>query len=288
MLLTDTDIIKLLGKEIVIEPFSDDCLTPVGYDLRVGDFVYSLSRGLLSPDTDGKYTIKSGESILILTQEFVWVSDHIGGTFHSKVSMVSKGFSHIGTTLDPRWSGPLLIATSNRGNKDLTLSVGQSFVTLLFYRTKSRATRPHQKPPARRDILLDLLSRDIVFDTEKDLNNNQRALIEKVSQTLHGLDAQSKFSKTVEDAGKTGIAKVTEATKSQLRSRSLYYFGTIWRFLLLIVVTTSPIIFEKWLKPSFPSVFGGVSVDTTFFVAVLGAVVTVTLNLFNHISSKNN
>jgi len=43
-LLTDTDIEKLLAKEVkgasesalVIQPYSDDSLTPVGYDLRVG------------------------------------------------------------------------------------------------------------------------------------------------------------------------------------------------------------------------------------------------------------
>lgn len=50
--LTDVDIKKYLGKDIVIEPFNSDSLTPVGYDFTVGDFVYSLEHGLLETQND--------------------------------------------------------------------------------------------------------------------------------------------------------------------------------------------------------------------------------------------
>ena len=159
-LLTDTDIRHLLNREIIIDPFTEDNLTPVGYDLSVGDFVYSLHRGLLEVDPKTKkYEIAPGDVVLILSKEFVWVSGRIAGTFHSKVSMVSRGFSHIGTTLDPEWKGNLLISIANLSKECLELEPGQKYVTLVFYNTRHRATKPHTRPPARSDILMQLLGR---------------------------------------------------------------------------------------------------------------------------------
>jgi hypothetical protein len=46
---SDVDIRKALGKDIVIEPFTESSLTPIGYDFTVGEYVYSLEHGLLEP-----------------------------------------------------------------------------------------------------------------------------------------------------------------------------------------------------------------------------------------------
>ena len=37
-MLSDADIRAELGKGIIIEPFEESSLTPVGYDLRVGTY----------------------------------------------------------------------------------------------------------------------------------------------------------------------------------------------------------------------------------------------------------
>ena len=279
-MLTDTDIVKLLGKEIVIDPFDDNGLTSIGYDLSVGEFVYSLSRGLLTPNDAGQYTIKPGESILVLTKEFLWVSGQLGGTFHSKVSMVSQGYSHISTTLDPHWSGPLLIATSNRSTRKLSLQAGQKFVTIVFYRTPSPATRPHQKPPARRDILFQLLSNP-VDKTNKEFLDNQQQLIEKVEQTLQDIESQTKFNEMVTSAGEASFNKVLLAMRQQVKSKGLYYLYIILHLILLILFILLPIYFDSFIKASFPGVFSNVSVDSQFFAATLGAIVVVLLSLIN-------
>ncbi|MFB0515598.1 MAG: deoxycytidine triphosphate deaminase, partial [Candidatus Neomarinimicrobiota bacterium] len=120
-LLTDVDIQKALGKDIVIEPFSKDSLTPVGYDFTVGNYVLSLEQGLLNPNHQGFYELPPKSTVQILTKESLWVSGRIGGTFHSKVSLVSKGLSHISTTLDPGWYGPLLITIRNNIDKPIRI-----------------------------------------------------------------------------------------------------------------------------------------------------------------------
>ena len=70
---------------------------------------------------------------LIETKEVLAVSSKIGGTYHSKVGLVSKGLGHIGTMVGPNYSGDSLIALHNISNELLVLSVGESFVSVVFH-----------------------------------------------------------------------------------------------------------------------------------------------------------
>ncbi|MCX5964280.1 MAG: hypothetical protein NT070_14395 [Cyanobacteria bacterium] len=70
----------------------------------------------------------------IETNESIWVSKKISGTYHSKVALVSKGLSHIGTTLDPEYVGCSLIAIHNHSNQDVSLTPEiDTFATLVFH-----------------------------------------------------------------------------------------------------------------------------------------------------------
>ncbi len=171
MLLSDQDIRKFLNKEIVIYPFEEKDLTPVGYNLNPGEFMYSINDGVLiqktlNEENEEVFKIKAHDTVLILTNEAVWVSKRIAGTFHSKVGVVSKGFGHISTTLDPDWAGPLLISLNNPTNKELELPANTSFVTLIFYKTHTPAQKPHDNDPSRIDIIQaiskKILSKNIV------------------------------------------------------------------------------------------------------------------------------
>src|SRR5689334_23031209 len=120
MLLTDTDIKEVLSpsstggfqesvnrgnwtdsqNKLLIYPFRDtngvdaknDLLTPIGYDLTIGDRYLSFRRKrkiLLGPNES--LTIAPGETVLILTEEYLGLPKNksIGGLIHSKVSLVS-------------------------------------------------------------------------------------------------------------------------------------------------------------------------------------------------------
>jgi len=122
-LLTDTSIREILCKspqsqssnELLINPFDEDSLTPVGYDLRVGN-LYSSKRGeTYNINTDEFVEIFPGDTVLIRTLENISMpkDKSISAIILSKVSKVSKGLSHISTTIDADWSGYLLIAINN-------------------------------------------------------------------------------------------------------------------------------------------------------------------------------
>lgn len=67
-LLSDVDILRFLDREIVIHPFYPKSLTPVGYDFKIGEFVYSLENGILNPK-NGFYEFPPKSTIQILTEE---------------------------------------------------------------------------------------------------------------------------------------------------------------------------------------------------------------------------
>lgn len=154
-LLTDIDIRNMMDKgTIKIINFEETCLTPVGYDLRVGELGFSWNKKrFVKIGEDGKIIVNPGDTVLVSTLEDVSVSKNIGGTIHSKVSLVSHGFTHISTTLDPGWKGKMLIQIGNNRRVPLALKYREPFCTLLLYKTETPAKKPCIKPPERKDII---------------------------------------------------------------------------------------------------------------------------------------
>ena len=161
--LADTDIWDAIYRgEIYISPFRSENLTAAGYNLQVSDIIISTRSGLpLKIYTSGQYRyvdVPANDTVLITTVESIFVGPQIMGTFHSRVSIVSQGFGHISTTLDPTWCGPLLIAVNNPSNKKKRFVISDSsgthsFATLVFYRLIHPAEAINSKPPIRTDVL---------------------------------------------------------------------------------------------------------------------------------------
>jgi deoxycytidine triphosphate deaminase len=149
-LLTDTDLKKLIISDpnwldkdkLHIFPYSEECLTPVGYDLRVGSqYASSIDAKLYSLNADNKVVIKPGDTVLITTLEDIGMPQNrkISAFITSKVSKVSKGLSHISTNIDPDWKGHLLIALHNPSRNIVSLDHGEAFCTVNFIENKSAA-----------------------------------------------------------------------------------------------------------------------------------------------------
>ncbi|MBN3946268.1 MAG: hypothetical protein HWQ38_07165 [Nostoc sp. NMS7] len=169
-LLTDTDleIMKCytpqewqnqsdVQPKIYINPFSPDSLTPIGYDLRVGDSYASASKGEeMIVNIDSPVIIETGDTSLITTfEEIRMPKNHkFSGIILSKVSQVSKGLSPISTTIDPDWSGQLLIAVHNHSRESITINFKERFCTVLFFENRSASTQESGHKSGRKDILL--------------------------------------------------------------------------------------------------------------------------------------
>lgn len=166
-LLTDTDLRKIIctdeawedkNNKIHIYPFSEECLTPVGYDLRVGDSYSSAFKiGPFKLKEGAKIIIEPRDTVLITTLEKIDMpkSRLISALIQSKVSKVSKGLSHISTTIDPDWDGKLLIAVHNHSINKVELNFGEPFCTVVFFENKSASTKDCDKIPGRLDVFID-------------------------------------------------------------------------------------------------------------------------------------
>lgn len=154
-ILSNVDIEKELGINIFIYPFSKRKLRGASYNLTVSKLAWELkNKTSIYDQTTGRVVIPSTSTVLIQTNETVWVSSKIAGTYHSKVALVSKGLSHIGTTLDPEYIGSSLIALHNYSEQDIDLIAEKdTFVTLVFYYVATEASIKTGNQPGRPDIL---------------------------------------------------------------------------------------------------------------------------------------
>ena len=160
--LSERDIIEELGKDILIYPFKQENLIGCCLWLTASEYVYSIKlKALLVPQTDPQsnklfFNIPKGDTVLVWTNEAVLLSDSFCGSIHSKVSLVAKGIGHIGTKVNPNWSGILALALHNLSDADagIRIDVGENIAYLRFYRLDSKSSSPPDlDSSARLDIL---------------------------------------------------------------------------------------------------------------------------------------
>jgi len=235
-MLSDQNIKKVLNKNIVIHPFNEDDLTPVGYNLNPSDFVYSIKSKKLISGINGSYAIPANDTVLILTKETVWASSKIGGTFHSKVGVVSKGFGHISTTLDPNWKGPLLISLNNPMSIELLLPTNKSFVTLIFYAVKTPAKKMHDNDPGRKDIIGNISTEML----EQEIDLNKREFLAKAVNIIDNDLAYREFEAKYSDIVSNSLKSIGEGYKtylaSELRKKTFLITFYILNSIILLIL----------------------------------------------------
>lgn len=130
--------------KLKIFPFEEKSLTGIGYNISTTDFAFSINQGILltihqETRDNGimRYVvIPPNDTVLFFSREYIEVDNTLAGTFHSKVTCVSKGLGHISTTLDPTWKGQLLLSLNNPTSREVIFDLdksGGNIVTLLLY-----------------------------------------------------------------------------------------------------------------------------------------------------------
>lgn len=87
------------------------------------------------------------------------LSKEIAGTIHSMVSKAVLGLSHISTTIDPGWTGKLLISIHNYRDCSVELRFRDSFCTVCFHKVESESKALLGRPVDRDDIWQVLLDK---------------------------------------------------------------------------------------------------------------------------------
>ena len=173
-LLNDVQVKRAIADDkMAICPFRLDNLTPIGYNLSYSRFIVSIRKKTFAKiyhkNNEWFFFLKPAETVLILTRESIWVSKFIGGTFHSKVSLVTKGLGHVSTTLDPGWQGQLLVPMNNPTKEKVKVVIArdcngvmkyETFITMVLYWTAEASLNERMdNTSARIEILEEILEK---------------------------------------------------------------------------------------------------------------------------------
>ncbi len=169
--LTDADLDKIISDDInysgddklIICPLSRESITPVGYDLRVGNaYATTGIKGIKTLSENESIILPPCSTTLITTLEDIQMPRNrfYFALIESKVSKVSKGLSHISTTVDPDWSGNLLIAIHNHSSQKISLKYGEKFCTIIFAKNESVPIKKGNHTQGRKDILINEFSKN--------------------------------------------------------------------------------------------------------------------------------
>jgi deoxycytidine triphosphate deaminase len=255
--MSDVDLRRALDRDIVIEPLHQESITPVGYDLRLGDFVYSLAHGLLYP-SEGRYRLPAHSTIQILTKESVWVSHRISGTIHSRVLLVSRGLSHISTTLDPLWGGPLLITFHNNAATEVELPEDAAIATLVFHRLRSPTRQQHREFAFVKRIILE------------QFGAHTEHYIQRVSGIIARPEIGDAFAARVHEANRLMPLKIARSVIN-LRWRRILLGA--WMSLLWALLFAIGSLHTYWTSIS--PYLGGLTYDTKVFAGQLAAFIAL-------------
>lgn len=247
-ILSNVDIEKEIGKNIYIYPFSKDKLRGASYNLTASKLAWNLeTKKSIYDDQINKLIIPKRSTVLIETNEAIWVSLKIAGTYHSKVALVSKGLSHIGTTLDPEYVGSSLIAIHNHSDQDVFLTPEEdTFVTLVFQYTRTQASVKPGNDPGRPDVLRGYV---LSPDEEAWLDQDFRKIPDRLKNKL-------KESKDFQ-----AVLEKRTAFSAMLKSGAVY-IGSILLFLLVLIIygllASQKEKIDNWLwyDPAMNALFG--------------------------------
>lgn len=174
---SDVDIRKHLGKQIGIFPLKEENIQGSCVLLTASDLAWSVN-SCTSCVSDGKIRIAAHDTVLILTNEVVYLGKKFAGYCMVRVSMLPFGISSMCTPIKPGWTGHLLITLNNVSNKDYELKVFHGFVVMTIHRLNSTCKRGSPQPNSRTDQLsrmnIEINDNELDFIRKEWANDNKR------------------------------------------------------------------------------------------------------------------
>lgn len=136
-ILSDTDIRKALeGGEMDIEPFSEDALTPNGYDLAIAE--------VLLPDTDERWTegvasVPPRTRFMVSTRERVRLGAALTAQLWLRTTWARRGVVASFGKIDAGFDGTLTFGALNASGSVLEVPIGETFAQLVVELLSRRA-----------------------------------------------------------------------------------------------------------------------------------------------------
>jgi len=219
---------------LYIEDFENNSLTPVGYDLRVGEEGFSWKKKRIIPiKQEGKIQIEANDTVVIRTLESLSLSKKVSATIHSIVSkVIPKGLSDISTTIDPGWTGKLLISVHNNRDSSTELSFGERLCTVCFYKV-GLESKKNRGTSENRDDLWEQVREKAREEEERIKNANNQEENKRKAENANR-ERLLIFLIIVVSVGAIAASSINPTAGSSIAA-----------FLAVI----APVVYDKFLKP---------------------------------------
>ena len=181
------------------------------------------------------------------------MSGKIGGTCHSRVSLVKKGFGHLGTMLDPKYCGQLLIMLNNTTDSDLDLEVGERLVSLVFYYLSTPIRNPVLATPPSHSNKVATMDRDGIYG--KWCNDNQWANNPKNLKEIFVEECSKEIEKMKETnvQSKSFLKRIWKSSRGRI---------AIKYAVIAIIIAIAFWIVSRWFPPADKSGWAGIVLPT--------------------------
>jgi dCTP deaminase len=127
-ILSDIELLLLISnKQMVIEPFSKERLTPAGYDFSSG----------IACDLHPK------QQTLIVTAEHLEVPTDVLGTIYLKSSLCREALIGGFAVIDPGFRGKLTLSLVNTGESTVHIDKNEPLIQVVFHKTGEPSSNPY-------------------------------------------------------------------------------------------------------------------------------------------------
>ncbi|MBD5143707.1 MAG: hypothetical protein HDT22_08910 [Ruminococcus sp.] len=148
-MLSKVNIEKQIGKGINIVPFKRDNIKENSINFTISDKAWTLiPKNTGNGYNNAKPACKSGiltlephSTTIIYTEEVIALNNKLGGTFHAKVGIVSKGVIFSSTMIGPSYCGHLMISLQNSTDTKIKLKVGDTFISLVLHKLDTKINK---------------------------------------------------------------------------------------------------------------------------------------------------
>lgn len=190
MLLGDEEIRSAMEDgEILIDEFSEHCLQPASYDLRVGEkLLASHSDREINLAEQGSARIRAGEFALLNTFERLELSPSMAASIGIRSYYTRKGLILLaGSQVDPGYEGYLTLGVYNASPRDFTLEYREPFSTIEFHGLNQPVAEPYESSSAQKSADIPKEDKDYLRTLETESLSEMSESVRQLSENMQTL-----------------------------------------------------------------------------------------------------
>lgn len=224
--LTDIDLNKKINrKDLAILPCESESITGLGYDLTIGILVPMSHHRSFSED-DENYIIPPNCYCLVITKEFVWLSENLVGTLHARGTLAARGLYTSSTNVDPNFQGQMIMSVKNLSSKAIRIKKDECFITMILHRastpTKQLVGDEGSKKSMR--VIEYLLEEVYTGKGDSDLSCKENLLRLANYYTKSNTDYGDQFVNIIHDC-KSPLKRMVKSVSAFCKSRDFFGWG---------------------------------------------------------------